>query len=209
MPNAVPEQLIRKFSLISEQISQSALKVVLRNLATVVVNNIYGDVVEFGCYTGTTTLFLRRLLNELGQSTNRSLYAYDSFEGLPEKTAADSSAAGIEFQAGKLYVSKKQFLKEFQKAQLEPPITHKAWFNQLRDDQLPEQIAFAFLDGDFYESIMDSLRLVWPRLSSGAIIAIDDYDRETLPGVKRAVDDFFRSKPITVYHEHNIAILKP
>ena len=35
---------------------------------------------------------------------------------------------------------------------------HKGWFDQLSDREVPEQIAFAFLDGDFYSSIIDSLR---------------------------------------------------
>ncbi len=64
------------------------------------------------------------------------------------------------------------------------------------------------MDGDFYESIIDSLRLVWPKLAIGGVITIDDYQRDALPGVERAVRDFFQDKSITLHHEHNIAIVR-
>lgn len=164
----------------------------LGELESVLQADIPGDVVEFGCYIGTTSLFIRRLLDAYTQAGERRFYAYDSFEGLPPKTAEDLSPAGEQFKSGALQVSKKRFLQEFRRARLVPPITHKGWFNELTDKQLPEAIAFAFLDGDFYGSILDSLRLVVPRLTPGAVISIDDYDRAALPGVARATAAFFR-----------------
>jgi O-methyltransferase len=202
------QQLLAKYPIISDQIGRPALGVVLRELDKVLAAGVDGDVAEFGCYIGTTSLFIRLLLDEYGQSGTRKFYAYDSFEGLPPKTIQDASAAGTDFKAGELAVSKKQYLHEFSRAGLQPPITRKAWFGELKSKQLPERIAFAFLDGDFYESIIDSLRLVWPRLSPGGSITIDDYSRETLPGVERAVRDFFQGKHIHLHHEHNIAIIK-
>ncbi len=161
-----------------------------------------------GCYIGTTALFLRRLLDSYNQSGQRQLFAYDSFMGLPTKTQPDASGSGAQFQGGELSVTKKQFLQTFHKANLTPPITVKGWFKDLAPAQLPSNIAFAFLDGDFYESIMESLGHVWPRLAIGGIITIDDYQREALPGVERAVSDFFRDKTINVHHEQHIAIIK-
>jgi O-methyltransferase len=199
-------QLLGHYPIISDQISKPALAIVLRELETALEQGTAGDIVEFGCYIGTTTLFMRRLLD--AYTSDKLLFAYDSFEGLPEKIAQDASGVGEQFQAGELRVSKKDFLREFQKANLRPPITHKAWFKDLRPDQLPEQISFAFLDGDFYDSIMDSLKLVWPRLATGGVITIDDYGRDALPGPERAVRDFFHGRSVQLHHEHNIAIIK-
>ena len=199
------QQLLGQYPIISDQIGKPAMTVVLRELESGLRRGIEGDVVELGCYIGTTTLFMRRLMNEL--ASGKLLYAYDSFEGLPAKQASDASGVGEQFQRGELRVSKKQFIREFQKANLQAPITHKAWFKDLQPGQLPQQISFAFLDGDFYESIIDSLRLVWPRLSKGGVITIDDYQRGALPGVERAVNDFFQGKTVRVHHEHNIAII--
>lgn len=165
-----------------------------------------GAIVELGCYIGTTSLFIRRVMNE--NKDNRPFHVYDSFEGLPPKSTQDSSAAGIDFKAGELAVSKKQFMEQFRRAHLEPPIAHKAWFSNLTDADLPDHIAFAFLDGDFYESILTSLQLVWPRLDNDGIITIDDYHRETLPGVERAILDFFQGKSYRLSYAHNIAVIR-
>jgi O-methyltransferase len=198
---------LRGHPIISDQISRETLEVVCRQLESTLQKNVPGAVVELGCYIGTTSLFIRRILDARGESASREFHAYDSFEGLPEKGQQDSNAAGIDFEAGKLYVSKKEFLQQFRAAGLAAPITHKGWFDELQPADMPEQIAFAFLDGDFYESIISSLRLVWPRMSDGGQIIIDDYKRETLPGVERAIRDFTQTKSVTIREEQNLAIL--
>lgn len=198
-------ELLSRYPIISDQISRQSLEVVLRELEKVLEQGIEGDIAEFGCYIGTTSVFIKRILDK---TSDKRFYAYDSFAGLPDKSSADSSGAGIEFKAGELSVSKKQFLQTFQKAGLKPPIVHKAWFKDLTVDQLPKNIAYAFLDGDFYESIIDSLVLAWPRLNSGGIITIDDYERAALPGVSKAVGQFFQNKHISLHHEQGIGIVK-
>lgn len=198
----------RGHRIISEQVGPGELTVVWRELEKVLAANIPGDIVEFGCYSGTTSLFIRRLLDQQGQSDKRIFHVYDSFAGLPEKGSLDLSPAGAEFKSGELSVGKKEFLQNFRSANLHPPVVHKGWFNQLTGGDVPDQIAFAFLDGDFYDSIMDSLKLVWPRMAKGATILVDDYGRDALPGAERAVTQFLQNKtPQHVREQHNIAIL--
>jgi O-methyltransferase len=203
----IVQSLLTKHPIISDQIKRPALEVVLGQLEKALAHGTVGDIAEFGCYIGTTSLFMRRVLDIVEPTSARQFHVYDSFAGLPPKQTQDQSAAGVDFRAGELSVSKKQLLAEFQKAHLRPPIVHKAWFNELHDEDVPQQLAFAFLDGDFYDSIIDSLRLVWPRMSPGGIICIDDYGRETLPGVERAVRDYFQSKPQHVRVSHNIGVI--
>jgi O-methyltransferase len=201
------DELISRYPLISEQVSRDQLRVILKELARTLEQGTDGDVVEFGCYIGTTSLFVRRLLNEV--ISDKAFHVYDSFEGLPPKTTQDASRAGEQFTAGQLAVSKKSFLREFQKAGLKPPIIHKGWFGKLTGTDIPNQIAFAFLDGDFYESIRDSLQLVLPRLSPGATIIIDDYVREALPGAAKAVAEFLPPDlKIRLSVSHNLAIIR-
>jgi len=199
---------LSNYAIVSDQIKRPALNAVLSQFETVLKTDVQGDVVEFGCYIGTTSLYLRRLLDMYSQSAVRELHVYDSFEGLPAKISADMSSAGSDFKAGELTVSKRQLLNEFHKANLRAPVVHKGWFNQLSTDAVPDTVAFAFLDGDFYTSILDSLRLVWPRMAQGGIICIDDYQREALPGVERAVRDYFQNKPYKLQVSHNIATIK-
>lgn len=198
------DALIAKYPLISNQVNKDQVRVILTELEKIIVKGTGGDVVEFGCYIGTTSLFIQRLLN--AHKDPRVFHAYDSFEGLPSKTAKDESRAGEQFQGGELTVSKKQFLHEFHKADLRPPITHRGWFKDLAAKDLPEQIAFAFLDGDFYESIRDSLKLVLPRMQMGGIIIVDDYAREALPGAAKAVHELLPK--VEIITSHNLGIIR-
>lgn len=153
--------------------------------------NIDGDVVELGCYAGDTSLQIGRLMKRA--NSQKRLWLYDSFEGLPEKSGADASMIGANFSPGELKASKAEVVKKFKKAGLNLPIVKKGWFEDLdagRD--LPEKICFALLDGDYYESIRVSLKLVVPKLAVGATVIIHDYQNEALPGAKKAVDDFMR-----------------
>lgn len=190
--------LVAKYPLISNQVSIEQVTTILSELQRVLDVGVPGAVVEFGCYIGTTSLFIRRLLDANGEA--RDFHVYDSFEGLPEKSAADLSAAGQQFIAGELAVSKKQFLHEFRKANLKPPLVHKGWFSELSDEDVPRPIAFAFLDGDFYESIRDSLALVTPHMQPGGTIIVDDYAHEALPGASKAAQERFSTEDITVVH---------
>ena len=70
------------------------------------------------------------------------------------------------------------------------------------------KIAFAFLDGDFYESIRDSLRLVLPRMQQGGVIVVDDYAREALPGAAKAVHELVSpTQKGNIRVAHNLAII--
>ncbi|MGB4966859.1 MAG: TylF/MycF/NovP-related O-methyltransferase [Candidatus Saccharimonadales bacterium] len=194
--------LLSRYPLISNQVSKEQVRTILTELEKVITTGVEGGVVEFGCYIGTTSLFVRRLLDSHGQ--DREFHVYDSFAGLPPKSTWDASVTGEAFTAGQLSISKKAFLHEFQKAHLKPPVVHKGWFSDLTPVDVPKKIAFAFLDGDFYDSIRDSLRLVLPRMSRGGVLVIDDYAREALPGVARAVHEFL---PANQGHTiHNLGV---
>ena len=74
------------YPLISDQVTKEGVGVVWRELERIVQADVPGAVVEFGCYAGTTSLFIRRLLDTYDQSSQRAFHVFDSFEGLPPKT---------------------------------------------------------------------------------------------------------------------------
>lgn len=150
-----------------------------------------GDFVEFGCYRGDTSL----LLADIIRNSDKSLWLYDSFEGLPEKSASDQPELNPEFRPGALSTSKRALKLRFLRSNTPVPIIKKAWFNELNQSDLPRQISFAFLDGDLYDSIRDSLRLIFPVLHPQSKIVIHDYYNHQLPGVKKAVDEFLNLHP--------------
>lgn len=125
----------------------------------------------------------------------KRLWLYDSFEGLPAKAPQDESAAGVNFQPGVLHVSRRALIDKLKKHGLTNAIIKKAWFSDLIAEDLPKNIAFAFLDGDFYESQRTALALVQPRLVPQGIIVCHDYNNPELPGATTAVDEFIRQHP--------------
>lgn len=161
-----------------------------------------GDFVELGCYRGDTTVLL-------GELRPRHLFAYDSFSGLPAKSREDQAGAGANFQQGELMVAKKEVLAKLKRHHLTNVILKKAWFSELTPEDLPAKIAFAFIDGDFYESQKQGLKLVAPRLAQNGIIVCHDYNNPELPGASRAVDEFLRQNPqFTLAQFHTLAILR-
>jgi O-methyltransferase len=189
--------------LLSDQVDEREIRVILRELERVLERGVEGDVVEFGCYVGTTSVFLARRLAGSG----RSLYLYDSFEGLPPKTDEDESPAGLQFKTGELLATKKQLIKNLRQANVPMPMIKKRWFSHLIDDDVPHVISFAFLDGDYYHSVRDPLKLIWPFLASGGTIIVDDYANEALPGAAKAVDEWLRTHDGTLTVEHSLAII--
>ncbi len=183
-------KLLAKHRLVSDQVSISEVKVIIDQLNKTIESGIAGDVVEFGCYKGTTSLFLMRVLVESGEVAKRKLWLYDSFAGLPAKSEADISGLGDEFKEGELAATKAEVIHNFVHANLPKPIIKKGWFSELVEADVPGRIAFAYFDGDYYESIKDSFRLCGNKLAPGATIVVDDYTNQRLPGVARAVDEW-------------------
>ncbi|MEK7571968.1 MAG: TylF/MycF/NovP-related O-methyltransferase [Patescibacteria group bacterium] len=165
-------------------------------LTQTVLLKIPGDIVELGSYDGTTSILIQKTLDQLG--SKKTIHAYDSFEGLPEKSTKDGVTA---FYAGSCKTQKEALIHNFKQHKTKLPKIHEGWFADTLPKGLPKQISFAHLDGDFYSSIFESLINVYPKLSKGAIVVIDDYSdpkvhdvNNILPGVKKACDEFFKDK---------------
>lgn len=210
----------------NDQVAPAETAEILRLAEQALASNTEGDFVELGCYRGDTSVLLGKLL----QNSPKRLWIYDSFAGLPEKTREDASGAGANFKAGELFVTKREVIEKLRKHGLktssnpapasaslgrpaEPTktptvIVKKAWFDDLRGQDLPEKIAFAFCDGDLYSSIKTSLKLVVPRLAERGIIIVHDYNNPELPGSSKAVDEFLRAHPdFTLKIHYTLAIL--
>ena len=195
------ERYLAAATLLSEQITLRELAIILRELARVQV--VPGAVVEFGCYAGTTSIHITRWLG------GKQFHVYDSFAGLPEKTTPDISPVGEQFRPGELLATKKQFMTNFKKAGVPLPHIHKGWFHDLHSSDVPASVSFVFLDGDYYESILTPLRLIEDKLADGAVIVVDDYANEALPGAARAVNEWLRTHPARLRVEQSLAVIYP
>lgn len=185
----------------NDQVSEDETKKIIDILKTTL--ELDGDIVELGCYKGDTSLMLAEAI----QGTGKKLWIYDSFEGLPQKSMQDESAIGVDFKAGELFVTKREVKQRFLRAGLPVPVIKKAWFNELTSDDLPLNICFAFLDGDFYQSIKDSLKLVESKMINGAALLVHDYKNEALPGVAKAVDEWLKGKNLKILEYQSLGII--
>ena len=155
-------------------------------------DNIEGDIVELGCYVGESSKYLMKTLVET--KSTKKLYVYDSFEGLPNLSKWEENSGWV---SGTLKTSQDVLIENFNQNNLPIPNIHKDWFKNIPSNKLPEKISFAFLDGDFYDSIYDSLTKIYDRVSDGGYICFHDYERFDLPGVRAAIEDFFNERGIT------------
>jgi O-methyltransferase len=169
------------------------------HLASQVVEyDIPGDFVELGCHAGQSAVLLQKVIDS--RNVSRTLYVYDSFEGLPDPTEQD---VDIKCFKGNFKIAKQQMIQNFDKTKTRLPVINEGWFKDTLPDALPEQIAFAHLDGDLYASIKISLEYVYPKLSKGGVCLIHDYCDlkvfpnvyDEFPGVKKAVDEYLADKP--------------
>ena len=169
----------------------SALEIVLKN-------KIPGDIVELGCETGESSVYIRLMLDHYKESSNREYHVYDSWEGVPELKNEDLFIDSLKihdpFTKGSCTSKLSTFTKKFESEGLIPPVIHTGWFSNIPDRSYPKHIAFAYYDGDLYQSIIDSFDKTFNKMSKGGHIVIDDYDYPRLPGCKKAVTDFLSDK---------------
>ena len=205
----LPVTAVAKNSMEQPQVTPAETQELLKLAQSLLDNRVEGDFVELGCYKGDTSILLQKLLKDSGALGARQLWLYDSFAGLPEKTPEDAYSAGDAFRGGELFVTKREVVAKFKKANLPLPVIKKAFFGDLSPaEDLPPAIAFAFLDGDLYSSIKTSFNLVLPKLSPQGIIVVHDYNNPELPGASKAVDEFLRAHPdFKLAHRHTLAIL--
>ena len=71
----------------------------------------------------------------------------------------------------------------------------EGWFRDTLPALPAERIAVLRLDGDLYESTMDTLVALEHRVPEGGFVVVDDY--HAVPMTKRAVDDYRRERGIT------------
>jgi O-methyltransferase len=166
-------------------------------LTSVLRSDVPGDVVELGCNAGLTSVLLAMVIE--AEDPSRTLHLYDSFKGLPSPSVHDAY-----LKEGDCAAEVSDVYRTFERWQVRRPEVHPGWFQETLPTQLPKTVAFGYLDGDFYESILTSLTDVWPRLPYGGTLIVDDYCDPAanprawngLPGVKKACDDFFMSRPV-------------
>ena len=163
----------------------------------VVREDVAGDLIETGVWRGGACILMRAVLRALGD-TSRKVWVADSFAGLPkpdaEKYPADAGDTLYAFK--ELAVSQAQVRANFQRYDLLDG--QVAFLEGLFANTLPtapiEKLSLLRLDGDMYESTMDAITALYPKLSVGGFCIVDDYG--AVPACRLAVNDYRRAHGI-------------
>ncbi len=132
--------------------------------------------------------------------SQRKLLVADSFEGLPPPTHKEDGKLDLTKEKyPQLAVSKETVRENFAVYGLlddQKQVFLKGWFRDTLTKAPTSQIALLRMDGDLYESTMDTLQALYDRVSPGGIVVVDDYG--ALPMCRKAVEDFFaaRKEPV-------------
>ncbi len=164
---------------------------------TALAEGVPGDLIEAGVWRGGGSILMRAVL-AAHRIDDRRVWLADSFEGLPPPDAdhfpADSGDRHHTRDA--LAVSLEQVQENFRRYGLLDDNVRfvKGWFKDTLQLVQAERFAVVRLDGDMYESTIQGLEALYPRLSPGGFLIVDDYG--CLPQCRQAVDDYRKAQGI-------------
>lgn len=164
----------------------------------VIADGVPGDFIETGVWRGGACILLRAILKAHGVE-DRTVWAADSFEGMP--VAAEGSG-GRDFQMrlhrfnDVLGVSLPEVRDNFRRYGLLDDTVQflPGWFKDTLPSAPIKQLAVLRLDGDLYDSTMDALTVLYPKVSPGGYVIVDDFG---LPTCAQAVHDYRAANGIT------------
>lgn len=158
---------------------------------TVLRDDVPGDLVETGVWRGGASIFMRAVLMAHGDLA-RTVWVADSFQGLPrpdpERYPADRG--DHLWQVPGLAISLEQVKANFARYGLldEQVRFLPGWFSDTLPSAPIDQVAVLRLDGDMYESTKVALDSLYPKLSVGGYVIVDDYG--AIDACRQAVEDF-------------------
>jgi asparagine synthase (glutamine-hydrolysing) len=165
---------------------------------------VSGIVIEAGCAWGGSAIVIAS-----AKSRARPFYVFDVFGMIPPPSEQDGAdvhrrykeiknglSAGLN---GRKYYGYEanlfdQVIDNFRRHGLPIDENEIRLVQGLFQDTLDiqEPVAFAHIDGDWYESVRTCLERIAPHLVRGGVIVIDDYDAWS--GCRKAVNEYFEDK---------------
>lgn len=161
---------------------------------------IKGDIIECGVWKGGSSMLAALTLLQ-AQDDSRSLWLYDTFQGMPAPSAHDGKRAQDLYSSGPTDTA----FAFAPRSEVEANMASTTWPAQrlniiegMVEETIPDMvpdgpIALIRLDTDWYESTRHELRHLYPRLCPGGILILDDYGYWA--GARRAVDEWLAALP--------------
>jgi hypothetical protein len=199
-------QLCKAYSMVDIWIFQS----LYRSVRYVLDHEIPGGLVECGVWRGGCCMFMALMAMRRG-ITDRDIYLYDTYAGMTEPGDHDYHLRNLDparetWQAQRqegrndwCYASLDEVKRNLVLTRYPAERLHfvKGPVERTIPGTAPERISLLRLDTDFYDSTRHELIHLYPRLSQGGVLILDDYG--TWAGQRKAAHDYFQ--------EHGVAML--
>jgi hypothetical protein len=203
-PKETPASLIEIYEQVKPYTMTSPERIfaLCRAVEYIQKESVKGDIVECGVWKGGSMMAVAKTLLKSSE-TGRNLFLFDTFEGMTPPTGQDVDVLGqtaesllkrsdktkddsvwccasLEIARSAMYGVGYPIEKiHFVKGMVEHTIPSSA----------PDKIALLRLDTDWYESTKHEMEHLFPRLSIGGVLIIDDYGH--WQGARKAVDEYF------------------
>ncbi len=165
---------------------------------TALAEHVPGDLIECGVWRGGATILMRAILAAHDDAT-RKVWVADSFRGLPPPDEAryPTDVGDRLFEIDELAVSVDEVRENFRRYDLldDRVVFLEGWFADTLPTIACDAFAVVRLDGDMYASTIDALEALYPKLSPGGFLIVDDYS--IIPACKAAVHDYRDAHDIT------------
>jgi hypothetical protein len=166
------------------------------------INNLPGDIVEFGVFKGASLIKFATFRELFENTYSRKIIGFDVFDKFPETDFADDKKYREEFieNAGESSITLESLheileYKKFQNVELVKGDILETAPKYIADNpQL--KISLLHIDVDIYEPSKIILETMYDSVVKGGLIVLDDYG--TFPGETKAVDDFFHGKSVQI-----------
>jgi O-methyltransferase len=176
---------IRSYTLVSKDRCWMLLHLMRHALA------LPGDFAEFGVFRGGTALLAAEVLRDARD--HRPLHLFDSFAGMP------TTSPGEPYEKGDFGQTSAEAVRALLAPTGANTALHVGYIPDTFGAAGVDRLAFAHVDVDLYQSILDCVDFVYPRLVPGGVLIFDDYGFPGCARAREAVDRAFaalREKPI-------------
>jgi len=151
----------------------------LRVARWLAVNEVEGDVFEFGVGSGASFCLIYRYLERTDARHSRRFFLFDSFEGLPESPAGDQHP---QWKQGRWSYDQSFVLARSQRYGIDPcrvvmvPGYYEASLaSELASRLNTTRVALLHIDCDLFSSAKAALGFVTPYVQDGTVVLLDDY----------------------------------
>lgn len=171
-------------------------KFVLHSIANS-IKHIPGDIAECGVYIGESSF----LMLDAMKDTDKHFFGFDSFEGLSKPGNFDKVTHKHSFQWKQNDLSVPEQLARNNLQPFQDRFTiYKGWIPERFNEVDDKTFCLVHIDVDLYQPTLESIDFFWDKMSVGGALVCDDYGFETCPGARKAMDEFFNERELSVIH---------